>query len=139
VIEAMVLLPDHLHTIWRLPPGDSDFSTRWKMIKGAFTHRWLEMGGQPSAVSASQQREGRRGVWQPRYMEHAIRDEDDFTQHVEYIHYNPVKHGYVDCPSGWRWSSFHRYVHAGYYPRNWCCADTAQIPQWAEIDDRLIE
>lgn len=120
-IEAIVLLPDHLHTIWTLPHGDDDFATRWSHIKGSFTHAWLKHGGREESVNASRTHHRRRGVWQRRYWEHALRDEADYERHVEYIHYNPVKHGLVKCPSDWPYSSFHRYVSLGQYTMDWCC------------------
>lgn len=97
-IVAFVLLPDHLHAIWTLPPGDADFSSRWKHIKGAFTHGWLEQGGRERCVRPGQVAESRRGVWQPRFFEHTIRDDDDLIAHVMYVHYSPVKHGLVARP-----------------------------------------
>src|SRR5687768_13416942 len=87
-IEAFVLLPDHLHTVWTLPVGDSDFSTRWGLIKKAFTQSWLASGGREGHVSVSREANQRRGVWQRRFWEHTIRDEDDLHRHLDYIHYN---------------------------------------------------
>jgi len=116
-IDAVVLLPDHLHCIWTLPDGDSDFSTRWRLIKSYFTR-----GCDPvchSPPSASRQKKQERAVWQRRFWEHQIRDERDFTQHVEYIHYNPVKHGLVKAPKDWPYSSFHRAVRRGIYSEEW--------------------
>jgi REP-associated tyrosine transposase len=90
-IEAAVILPDHLHMIWTLPEGDAAFATRWRLVKSAFSH------GLPrsEAISASRIAKGERGIWQRRYWEHALRDEDDFLRHVDYIHFNPVKHGHA--------------------------------------------
>ena len=90
-IDAVVILPDHLHCIWTLPPGDSDFSTRWNLIKGTFS-RSVEKG---ERVSLSRSIRGERGLWQRRFWEHLIRDEEDLAHHVEYIHWNPVKHGWL--------------------------------------------
>ena len=123
-INAIVLLPDHLHAIWTLPPGDADYSTRWSWLKKEFTKRWIAGGQAETVVSPGRQREGRRGVWQPRFWEHAIDDDDDFERHFDYLHYNPVKHGYVRCPHEWPHSSFHRWVDAGVYAREWACGDT---------------
>jgi putative transposase len=123
-VDAIVLLPDHLHCIWTLPEGeegDGDFSTRWRRIKERFTRSYLAGGGAESLVSTGKAREHRRGVWQSRFWEHAIRDEEDFRRHLEYIHYNPVKHGYVRCPHAWPWSSFSRWVKMGVYDDSWCC------------------
>jgi len=110
---AIVLLPNHLHAIWTLPPGDGDYPRRWQAIKARFTSAWLASGGAEAEVTPGYRRQRRRGVWQPRFMEHTIRDERDLHQHADYIHYNPVKHGYVLCPNEWPWSSFHRYVVSG--------------------------
>jgi putative transposase len=105
-IDAMVVMPDHLHCLWTLPPGDADFSTRWRLIKTWFTkHHGAD--AQPPAI------------WQPRYWEHQVRDEADFANHADYIHYNPVKHGLAASPMAWPYSSFRRYVEAGVYPANW--------------------
>jgi putative transposase len=114
-IAAMVVLPDHLHTIWTLPEGDADFSTRWRLIKSAFS-RNLETG---ERISQSRAAKGERGIWQRRYWEHTIRDETDFTRHVDYIHINPVKHRLVARVRDWPYSSFHRMVKLGVYPEDW--------------------
>ena len=125
-IDAMVLLPDHLHAIWSLPNGDSDYSRRWAWIKKEFTKRWLQNAGTELSVSTGRQKERRRGIWQPRFWEHTIRDEDDFERHFDYIHYNPVKHGLVRCPHQWPYSSFHRWVKRDVYPRHWACGKLDQ-------------
>jgi len=119
-MDAWVVLHDHLHMIWTLPPSDADFSGRWSKIKSQFTRRWLDRGGAEQPISIGKHRDGRRGVWQPKFLEHTIRDEEDYIAHVEYIHYNPVKHGYVEYPSQWARSSFHAYVRRGIYPLDWC-------------------
>ena len=113
----MVILPDHLHTIWTLPSNDSDFSTRWKRVKAAFTRRYLAGTGED--VSDSMRGKGEQGVWQRRFWEHMIRDQDDFNRHCDYIHYNPVKHGLVNSPLEWKHSSFKRFVDKGIYEANW--------------------
>ena len=114
-LDAIIILPDHLHTIWTLPPDDSDFSTRWKKIKAQFS-RALPI---TAPVSASRQHKGERNVWQRRFWEHTLRDEMDYQRHLDYIHYNPVKHGYCSQVKDWPYSSFHRFVAAGIYPENW--------------------
>jgi len=114
-IDAIVILPDHLHTIWTLPESDHDFQTRWSRVKGEFSRRLPNREWR--SRSRVQRRE--RGIWQRRYWEHAIRDDRDFRQHVDYIHWNPVKHGWVDQVSDWPYSSFHRYVQRGIYPLDW--------------------
>ena len=97
----MVLLPDHLHAIWTLPTGESNYPLRWAWIKKEFTKGWLAAGGAEQPVSASKIRNGRRGIWQRRFWEHTISDEADFEAHVEYVHFNAVRHGLVDCPHDW--------------------------------------
>ena len=117
VIDAAVILPDHLHCIWTLPPGDNDFSTRWRLIKTWFTRHY----GQRDAFEANTARRNKKqqAIWQHRFWEHVLRDERDFARHVDYIHYPPVKHGYVSKPGDWPYSSFHRYVEQGILPLNW--------------------
>lgn len=118
-IVGIVLLPDHLHSMWSLPSGDDRYPIRWSAIKAEFTREWLTAGGSESTVTTAQKQEERRGVWQPRYFEHTIDDAEDFHQHMDYMHYNAVKHGYVSSPLEWRWSSFHRYVLTGDYEPDW--------------------
>jgi len=102
-IRAIVVLPDHLHTIWTLPPKDSDFPGRWKAIKSAFT-RAVKAHGVPLTANPKNE----HALWQRRYWEHLLVDETDYARHVDYIHANPVKHGYVEDMADWPWSSFHR-------------------------------
>jgi len=116
---AIVLLPDHLHCLWALPPGDADYSGRWKWIKAEFTRQWLTIGGAERALPRSRASERRRGVWQRRFWEHTIRDEDDLARHADYIHYNPVRHGLVSSPRQWPWSSFYRWASLGHYAPDW--------------------
>jgi putative transposase len=113
--DAIVVLPDHLHAVWTLPGGDRDFSTRWRLIKSTFSRNFA--AGEP--VSASRAAKGERGIWQRRYWEHTIRDEDDFERHIDYVHINPVKHGFVTRVRDWPHSSFHRMVKLGIYPEDW--------------------
>ena len=115
-IDAWVVMPDHLHCVLTLPPGDSDFSTRWRLIKSGFS-RALPKTERRSAV---RQAAGERGIWQRHFWEHWIRDEGDYQHHIDYIHVNPLKHGYVKRVQDWPYSTFHRYVAAGVYPLNWC-------------------
>lgn len=121
--EAMVVLPAHLHVIWTLPPGDADFPTRWRLIKTEFT-RGLPRG---EARSASRVSKGERGIWQRRYWEHLIRDEQDFTRHVDYIHINPVKHGLVQQAADWPHSTLHKFVANGILPADWAGSSGMQI------------
>jgi putative transposase len=114
-IDAVVVLPDHLHAIWTLPEGDADFATRWRLLKSSFS-RALPAG---ERISNSRLRKGERGIWQRRYWEHTIRDETDLARHIDYIHINPVKHGHVTRVRDWPYSSFHRMVRLGTYPEDW--------------------
>ena len=114
-IEAIVVLPDHLHCLWQLPSGDADYATRWALIKGGFS-RALPAGDR---ISTSRRKRGERGIWQRRFWEHQIRDERDFERHADYIHYNPVKHGHAPTAAAWLYSSFHSYVARGVYPPDW--------------------
>ena len=133
-VNAIVLLPDHLHTIWTMPTGDAAYPQRWGWLKKEFTKQWLADGGPDRLVSVARQRERRRGIWQPRYWEHTLEDEHDFERHFDYIHWNPVKHGYVRCPYEWQHSSFHRYVDRGVYDRRWGCFSTPPPPPF-RFDD----
>jgi putative transposase len=121
-VQALVLLPEHLHTIWTLPEEDSDFSRRWGWIKKTFTQRWLASGHAAADVSESKARRRRRGVWQVRFWEHQIRDEQDMKAHFDYIHYNPVRHGLATCPHQWPYSTFLKWVAKGEYAADWICA-----------------
>jgi putative transposase len=112
---AWAVLPNHLHAIWTLPDGDHDFAVRWMRIKQSFS-RAIPTG---ERVSASRLRTGERGIWQRRYWEHLIRDERDLRNHIDYIHFNPVKHGCVLHVRDWPHSSFHRYVREGILPADW--------------------
>jgi putative transposase len=114
-IDAMVVLPDHLHAMWTLSADDADFATRWALIKAGFS-RYLPKG---ERISESRKSKGERGIWQRRYWEHLIRDDDDFARHIDYIHINPVKHGFVERVVDWPHSSFHRFVRDGIVPSNW--------------------
>ena len=118
-VVAMVLLPEHLHALWTLPTDDDKYSLRWRWIKREFTRDWLASGGRELDRSASRVAQRRRGIWQRRFWEHTVQDDADFESHFDYIHYNPVKHGHVQRPCDWPWSSFHRWVRAGHYNRNW--------------------
>jgi putative transposase len=111
---AICVLPDHIHAVWALPEGDADFSTRWSLIKTGFSR-----GLDPMPRSSSKARKREKGIWQRRYWEHAIRDDADLERHVEYIHFNPVKHGHVTRVLDWPHSSFHRYVERGHLSADW--------------------
>jgi len=114
-IRAWVVLPEHMHWIWTLPVGDADFPTRWRRIKTDFS-RALARTEQRSAARVSR---GERGIWQRRYWEHQIRDEVDYSRHLDYIHHNPVKHGWARSPALWPHSSFAEMVARGVYPGDW--------------------
>ncbi|MEC5206017.1 putative transposase [Vogesella perlucida] len=111
---AICVLPDHLHAVWRLPEGDSDFSTRWAQIKALFSR-----GLAARERSDSKVRHREKGIWQRRFWEHCIRDADDLQRHIDYVHINPVKHGLVARVMEWPHSSFHRYVQHGELPADW--------------------
>jgi putative transposase len=111
---AIVVLPEHLHTVIRLPDGDADYSGRWRAIKGQFSHALVQNG---ILLEPDRRREYR--LWRRRFWEHTIRDESDLETHIHYIHYNPVKHGWVKQVADWPWSSFHRYVRQGQVDAHW--------------------
>lgn len=121
-IDAFVLLGDHLHTIWTLPANDANYSLCWSYIKKEFSKRYLAAGGQEQERNDSRQHRRERGFWQRRFWEHALRDEKDFERHVDYIHYNPVKHGLVSRAKDYPHSTFHRYQRQGVYDSSWGCS-----------------
>ncbi|HBO3969014.1 TPA: transposase [Pseudomonas aeruginosa] len=114
-IDAWVVLPEHMHCLWTLPPDDADFATRWKVIKSGFVRR---IPCHESRTLA-QRRRGQRAIWQQRYWEHLIRNDTDYRRHFDYIHLNPVKHGLVTAVKDWPFSTFHRAVAEGLYPEDW--------------------
>jgi putative transposase len=116
-IDAIVVLPDHLHCLWTLPLNDADFSTRWRLVKSHFSRYCSSTYKQEQ--SSSRLKKGEQTIWQRRFWEYQIRDEHDFAKHADYIHYNPVKHGLVKLPSDWPYSSFHRCVEQGIYQKDW--------------------
>lgn len=135
-LVAVVVLPNHLHCIWQLPEEDTDYSTRWACIKKRFTALWIGGGGVEGKVSAARSLHREHGVWQRRFWEHRIRDEKDMIHHVNYIHYNPVKHGLVRCPHEWPYSSFHRWVKDGYCREDWlcdCAGHSREPPDFADL------
>lgn len=127
-VEAVVVLPDHLHAIWTLPEGDANFATRWRLIKATLSHALPR--NEP--VSSSRRGRGERGLWQRRFWEHTLRDETDFMRHADYIHYNPVKHGHVGRVKDWPYSSFHRMMRLGIYPEDWA----GDVWEDAELGER---
>ena len=116
-IDAMVVMPDHLHCIWTLPPGDADFSTRWRLVKTWFT-KHCDPGLRPVSGTARAPRHP-QAVWQQRYWEHQLRDAAGFAHHADCIRCNPVRHGLAATSADWPYSSFRRYVKAGVYPIDW--------------------
>ena len=118
-LDAIVLLPDHLHAVWTLPEGDTDYSTQWRRIKERFTRRYLANGGAEASRTIARVIKGERGIWQPRFWEHTIRDESDLERCIDYLHFNPVKHGLVATVRDYPWSTFHRFVERGIYPHDW--------------------
>ena len=114
-INAIVIMPEHLHCIWTLPDGDTDYSTRWKLLKSYFS-RAIPKG---EHVSQSRIKRQERGIWQRRFWAHWIINQQDFNSHVDYIHWNPVKHDQVKCVCDWPYSSFHHYLARGVYSKNW--------------------
>jgi putative transposase len=127
LIDAIVVLPDHIHTVWTLPPGDADFSLRWRLIKSRFA-RALPMQQRLDHIRKDK---GERGIWQRRFWEHLIRNETDYARHVEYCYINPVKHGLVSSVRDWPHSSFHRDVRAGIIPADWA-GDTERPGDFGE-------
>lgn len=123
-----MVLPDHIHAVWRLPEGDTDYSRRWHLLKREFS---LRVG--PVAVETTARlRPGERGIWQRRFWEHLVRDDDDFARHVDYCHVNPMKHGLVDRVVDWPYSTFHRAVARGEVSSDWAGDATASLPRRAE-------
>ncbi len=121
VFDAIVVLPDHLHAVWTLPPGDDDYTGRWRSIKSRFTHALVK-----SDMKLRRNAKGEYNLWQRRYWEHTIRDDADFARHVDYIHFNPVKHGWVKQVQEWPHSTFHRFVKQGLCPPTWTGTDVVK-------------
>ena len=118
-LVAIVLLPDHLHAVWTLPPGDVEYPTRWRQIKEQFTRSYLGRGGTEITRSNSRISKGERGIWQRRFWEHTVRDENDLRRCVNYLHWNPRKHNLAQRVQDWPWSGFHRFVELGEYDLLW--------------------
>lgn len=110
-----MVLPDHLHAVWQLPEGDADYSGRWREIKKYFSKSIPKT----EYLSPTRQRKGERGIWQRRFWEHTITDEDDYRYHIDYVHLNPLKHGYVTNLIDWPYSTFHKYLQQGIYTKDW--------------------
>jgi putative transposase len=126
-VEAQVILPDHLHVMWSLPEGDAGYPMRWRLIKSAFTRKHLHTH-EARPLSASRAAKGEQAVWQRRFWEHLIRDEKDFAAHLDYIHYNPVRHGLVAAPRDWPHSTFAKWVARGAYEADWGSGEMPKLP-----------
>ena len=140
-IAGAVMLPDHLHFIWSLPPEDDDYSIRVGRLKALFT-KSLPPPRLEQDKSNSRRKHREHNIWQRRFWEHALRDEADFQIHLDYIHYNPVRHGYAQCPHQWAPSSFHKWVKRGGYPADRCCTCNdihPHIPDFSPIDSNVGE
>lgn len=118
-VDAFVLLPDHFHCLLTLPSDDSDLSTRLRLIKTYVTRHYRPALQLDSVVSASRQQRKEQNLWQRRFWEHVIRNDDDFAQHCDYIHYNPIRHKLCKNPADWQFSSIHRFIAQGKYPQGW--------------------
>ncbi len=129
-VEGEVILPDHLHMIWRLPANDTDYATRIRLVKTAFT-KSIRLDSNDDVSPYSRALKGEKEVWQRRYWEHLIRDERDFQVHLDYIHFNPVKHGLVKRPRDWAHSTFNSWVERGTYADGWGADEMPPLPEWA--------
>jgi putative transposase len=132
ILDAIAVLPEHLHTVMTLPKGDADYSGRWRAIKSAFSRSLAKAG-----VRLWQDHRGEYRLWQRRFWEHTIRDEGDLQTHVDYIHYNPVKHGLVERAAAWPYSSIHRFIRRGWIPADWGvapdCFDGAEFGEPGQL------
>ena len=141
-IAGAVMLPDHLHFIWSLPTGDEDFSRRVGRLKALFTKSLPAASPPEQNISISRRKHRESNVWQRRFWEHTLRDEEDLQIHLDYIHYNPVKHGYAQCPHLWSASSFNHWVKNGGYTADWCCTCNhkyPKIPDFGSIESHVGE
>ena len=127
--DAWVILPDHMHVVWTLPEGDSDYSTRWDILKKDLTKDLRCLADADAASTTSRVRHRDGTVWQRRFWEHQIRDEPDYRTHLDYIHFNPVKHGFTASPKDWQHSSFHKWVARGAYEEDWGSDGDVRFPQ----------
>ncbi len=127
-LNAMVVLPDHLHALLTLPLNDKDYSTRWALIKAGFSRQLPK----DERINRSRKSKGERGIWQRRFWEHLIRDDQDYENHVNYIHYNPVKHGYVERAVDWSYSTIHAYISDGVLRNDWGSAESIPDIEFGE-------
>ncbi|MDB5802611.1 MAG: transposase [Rhodocyclales bacterium] len=126
-VDAWVLLPDHLHCIWTLPPGDADFGQRWSWIKRLVTRVVAAQYERLDWRNASRITRRESTIWQRRFWEHQIRDDADYAAHMDYAHFNPVKHGLVCSVADWPHSTFHRLVREGVYPADWAGSEALEL------------
>ena len=141
-ITAAVVLLEHIHFLWTLPPNDSDYSKRIARLKIIFTQSLRGVRSLPQNISNSRHKHRESDVGHRRFWEHTIRDDQDFEQHLNYIHYNPVKHGLVLCPHLWPYSSFTLWVRKGIYQNDWCCScydSEPKIPNFSAISKQIGE
>ena len=141
-ITAAVVLPDHLHFIWTLPSDDSNYSQRVSRLKVLFTRSLRGKRALSVDVSPSRRKHRESDVWQRRFWEHTIFDEHDLHRHLDYLHYNPVKHGLVSCPHLWEYSSFHKWVERGRYRLDWGCScdvNLPHVPDFRELEGKVGE
>ena len=134
-INAWILLPDHLHCIWTLPADDANFSTRWKLIKQYVSQGCRGYFQRQTKLSAAKKKRRERSIWQRRFWEHSLQSEKDLANHLDYIHYNPVKHGYCHSPSQWPYSSFHKYLANGAYTNDWATTIPPNLKQKTEFGE----
>lgn len=127
-VDAIVIMPEHCHMLMTLPEGDLNYPTRISLIKSNFSRQIQPL----EAISQSRKNKRERGIWQRRYWEHLIQNPHDFEQHVNYIHFNPVKHGYVLNPADWKYSSIHRFIRQGVLNKDWACDDSFTDSRFGE-------
>lgn len=126
-IEAIVILPDHIHCVWKMNEKDVYYSKRWQFIKMYFSKQYKKEDQSTITPTSSRFFKREKTIWQRRFWEHRIRNEKDLYQHFDYIHYNPVKHGYVNNPKDWEWSTFHKFVENGWYDSEWGMCEPKSI------------
>jgi putative transposase len=126
-IDAFVQISDHFHCLWTLPEGDSDLSTRMRLIKTFVTKQYGKQLGINTDISTSRQKRQERNLWQRRFWEHLIRNDRDFTKHCDYIHYNPVRYQLCLTPQDWQFSTIHRFIQQGVYPQNWGMIEVPEV------------
>ena len=128
IVDAMVVMPDHFHLLMTLPPNDNDFAKRIMLIKAGFSRSLPKT----ERINRSRKLKGERGIWQRRYWEHMIRNETDYARHVDYIHYNPVKHGCVKNASEWQYTTLHQFIERKIVSPDWGRADDFEIENFGE-------